>query len=151
MGVMKMNKSLMILAAMTPLYLGGCASQEEKVLIPLDSDPRVGDEVRQVCFTRNIDSWNDVDNDRNAVVIRMNNRDYYKLSLSGGCDPQWAMSHLAVITRIGSNCYTRGDRVKTDGDSFRGYASACVITKINKWDPDAAKPAEKTTGQEAEN
>ncbi|MCW8925602.1 MAG: DUF6491 family protein [Xanthomonadales bacterium] len=138
-----MNKTLTVLAVMLPLYISGCATQEEKVAISLDSDPRIGDEVKQVCFARNVDSWSDVDNDRNAVVLRMKNRDYYKLKLSGGCDPQWAMMNLALITRGGSNCYTRGDRVKTDGDAFRGYASACVITQINKWDPDAVKKADQ--------
>lgn len=131
-----------ILLLVLPMLVAGCATTE-KIEIPLDSDPRIGEEVKQVCFTRSIDSWSDVDNDRNAVVIKMNNRDYYKLKLSGGCDPQWAMSRIAVITRGGSNCYTRGDRVKTDGDPFRGGGTACVITAINKWDPDAVKKAEQ--------
>ena len=139
----RMKKILIILPVMLPLYMTGCAAPEDKVVIPLDSDPRIGEEVRQVCFTRSIDSWNDVDNDRNAVIIKMNNRDYYKLKLSGGCDPQWAMSRLAVITRVGSNCYSRGDRVKTDADPFRGVATACIITGINKWNPDAVKQAEQ--------
>ena len=140
-----MNKTLTILLAMLPFYMAGCASTEDKVAIPLDSDPRIGEEVKQVCFARNIDSWNDVDNDRNAVILKMKNRDYYKLKLSGGCDPQWAMMNLAVITRGASNCYTRGDRVKTDGDPFRGYGTAWVITAINKWDPEAVKQAEQQT------
>lgn len=143
-----MKKTLTVLTLVLSWYLVGCATQEEKPVIPLDSDPRVGDEVRQVCFTRSIDSWSDVDNDRNAVVLKMNNRDYYKLKLSGGCDPQWAMSTLAVITRVGSSCYTRGDRIKTDGDSFRGYGSACSILQINKWDPDAVKQPAQLSGAE---
>ncbi len=142
-----MKNPAKILMLAVPVLLAGCASPD-KVDIPLDSDPRVGVEVRQVCFTRNIDSWNDVDNDRYAVVLKMNNREYYKLKLSGGCDPQWAMSHLAVITRVGSSCYTRGDRVKTDGDPFRGSGTACVITQINKWDPDAVKRSEQQSEAE---
>lgn len=141
-----MKSPLHVLCLVLPVLVAGCASPD-KVDIPLDADPRIGAEVKQVCFTNNIDSWNDVDNDRNAVILRMTTRDYYKLKISGGCDPQWAMSTLAVITRGGSNCYTRGDRIKTDGDPFRGYGSACVITQINKWDPDAIKRDElgKTT------
>lgn len=138
-----MKKILTILLVVLSLYIAGCATREDKVVIPLDSDPRIGEEVQQVCFTRSIDSWNDVDNDRNAVIIRMNNRDYYKLKISGGCDPQWAMSTIAVITRGASNCYSRGDRIKTDADPFHGYGSACVITGINKWNPDAVQQSEQ--------
>ena len=138
-----MNKTLTILTILLPAYLAGCASQQEKVVIPLDDDPRIGEEVSQVCFAREVDSWGEVDNDRNAVLIRMNSREYYKLKISPGCDPQWAISTIAIIKRGGSNCYSRGDRVKTDADPFRGRGSACVITKINKWDPDAAKQAEQ--------
>lgn len=122
-----------------PMFLGGCAStQQQETGIPLVSDPRIGDTVRQVCFANQIDSWNSVDNDRNAVILKMNNRDYFKLKISGGCDPQWAMSTLAVIRRGGSNCFSQGDRIKTDADPFRDYGSSCVITAINKWDPEAA-------------
>ena len=123
--------------------LGGCATSGDQPTIPLDSDPRVGAEVPQVCFTNSISSWSDVDNDKNAVIIKVYNRDYYKLSVSGGCDPQWARSHIAIIRRGGSNCLIRGDRIKTDADPFRGYGSACIIRSINKWDPDAAKKTEK--------
>ena len=124
-------------------WLAGCATSGDTPTIPLDSDPRVGDNVPQVCFTSSISSWSDVDNDENAVIIKVHNRDYYKLSISGGCDPQWARSHIAVIRRGGSNCLIRGDRIKTDGDAFMGYGSACIIRAINRWDPDAAKTIEK--------
>jgi len=138
-----MKNNFLITMTVLPLLLAGCASTG-KPEIPLGSDPRIGAEVRQVCFARNIDSWSDVDNDRNAVIIKMRSRDYYKLKISGGCDPQWAISTIAVITRGGS-CYTRGDRIKTDADPSQGYGSSCVITAINKWDPDAAKQAEQQT------
>jgi hypothetical protein len=138
----------MLLAVLLPAYMAGCASQEEKVVIPLDNDPRVGEEVRQICFTRSIDSWSDVDNDRNAVILRMNVKDYYKLKISPGCDPQWAMSRIAVISRPGSGCLSRGDRIKTDADPFRGRGMACVITAINKWDPDAVKKTDQQAAEE---
>lgn len=142
-----MKKLLKILPVMLPLLVAGCATREEKVVIPLDSDPRIGEEVNQVCFARTIDSWSDVDNDRNAVILKMHNRDYYKLKISPGCDPQWAMSTIAVISRGGSNCYSRGDRVKTDADAFRGFKTACLITGINKWNPEAVKKLDQKTDQ----
>jgi hypothetical protein len=138
-----MKKTLTILVFLLPAYLAGCASQEEKVVIPLDNDPRIGEEVQQLCFTGNINSWSEVDNDRHAVILRKSVKDYYKLKITPGCDPQWAMSTIALISRPSSPCLTRGDRIKTDADPFRGLGSACIITRINKWDPDAAKPTEQ--------
>ena len=139
-----MKKPMMILVLMLPVLLIGCASTgDDTAKVALDSDPRVGEEVNQVCFIRNIDSWQNVDNDRRAVIVRMNNKDTYKLRLGGGCDPEWAMLHLGIGTRAGSSCFSRGDRIKTDGDTSRGYGTACNILGINKWDPDAVKPADQ--------
>ena len=139
-----MKIPMMIFMIVLPALLAGCASTRgETAKTPLDSDPRVGEEVRQVCFTRNLDSWQNVDSDRRAVILKMNNRDTYKLKLGGGCDPEWAMLHLAIETRVGSSCFSRGDRIKTDGDTSRGYGTACTILGINRWNPDAVKPAEQ--------
>ncbi|MGD9265733.1 MAG: DUF6491 family protein [Lysobacterales bacterium] len=137
-----MKKTSMIFAFLLPAYLAGCASQEEKVVIPLDNDPRIGEEVKQVCFTSSVRSWSDVDNDRHGIILVMNNRDEYKLKLTPGCDPQWAMSRMAIISRHGS-CLSRGDRIKTDGDMAPRYAPGCTITRINKWDRDAAKKSKQ--------
>ena len=138
-------KNLLIgLIIMSPLLFAGCASApDNRVEIPLDSDPRIGEEVTQVCFYRNLDSWNSVDNDRKAVIIKMTNRDNFKLKLSGNCDPRWADLRMAVVSSDGSNCFTRGDRIKTDGDPFQGQGLGCAISKIHKWNPDAVKQAEQ--------
>lgn len=131
-----MKYPVITLVILMPVLMGGCASAPgEKV--PLDSDPRIGEKVSQVCFTRNIHSWDNVDNDRNAVILKMTNREAYKLKLSVGCDPDWAMSHIAVIPRGGANCYSAGDRIITDATRSQSYGSACTITRINKWDPEA--------------
>lgn len=138
-----MKKPLTSLMILAPLLLAGCASApDEKDKTPVDLDPRVGEEVTQVCFIRNIDSWSNPDNDNDALILRMNNRDSYKLKLGGSCDPDWAMVHIAVISRGGANCFSAGDRIKTDSDTSRGYGSACIITRINKWDPDAVSGTE---------
>lgn len=139
-----MKRALTILAVLLPAFLAGCAAQEEKVAIPLDNDPRIGAEVKQVCFTSSVRSWRDVDNDRNGIILIMNDRDEYKLKLAPGCDPQWAMTRMAIISRHGS-CLSRGDRIKTDGDMSPGYSPGCMITGINKWDPDAVNKTDRQT------
>ena len=138
----------MVLMTTLPVLLTGCAtSQDDKAKIPLDSDPRVGEEVSQVCFVQNLDSWQNVDNDRRAVILKMINRETYKLKLSGSCDPDFAMTRLAVKTHGGSNCFSRGDIVKTDGDVSRGHGSGCVVMSIHKWDATAAGKTEKQAEQ----
>ena len=128
---MKITIWMVVLSA---LVTGCVSSQKDKVEIRLEGDPRVGEAVQQVCFTRNLDSWQNVDNDRNALILRMNNRERYKLKLSGGCDPDWAFTTIAIISRPGSGCLSRGDKLKTDRDM---YGMACTILGINKWNPDA--------------
>lgn len=138
-----MKNLLKILTIVLAALLAGCAStSDNEVKIPLDSDPRIGETVSRVCFSRSIDSWSTVDNDPKAVILKMSNRESYKLKLSGVCDPEWAMSTLAVITRPGAGCLSRGDKVKTDADISRGFGSACIIRSINKWNPEAVKSTE---------
>jgi hypothetical protein len=139
-----MKKLLTTFLIMVPVLLAACASTpDDSTEIPLDSDPRIGEEVNQVCFARNLDSWQNVDNDGRAVILKMNNRETFKATLSGVCEPDWATVGIAVITRPGSNCISRGDRLKTDGDTARGYGSACTISHIYKWNPDAVSQPEQ--------
>ena len=139
-----MKEYLIILLFMVSALLTGCATtQDDKAKIPLDSDPRVGEEVQQVCFIRDLDGWQNVDNDRKAVILRMNNGDTFKLKLIGGCDPGFADLNLVVKTSSGSGCYSPGDKVKTDGDISRGYGSECKVTSIHKWDAQAVSKTEK--------
>lgn len=146
-----MNNLVKTLTVVFALSLGACSSTEDdKVKVPLDNDPRIGETVSQVCFTRNIDSWKSVDNDRNALVVEMNNRQQYKLKLSGGCDPDLAMMRVAVITRSASSCFSRGDKIKTDGDLASGYGSACTIIAINQWNPSALDDQEESSQEVSE-
>jgi len=139
-----MKKLLIGLMIVSPVLFAGCApTPDNRVKIPLDSDPRIGEEVTQVCLYRDIASWNSVDNDRKAVIVKLTNRDTYKLKLSGICNPDWADLRMAVIARGGSNCLSPGDRIKTDGDPSQGRGSECTILKIHKWNPDVVKQAEQ--------
>ena len=139
-----MKGYLIILLFMVSALLTGCAAtQDDKAKIPLGSDPRVGEEVQQVCFIRDLDGWQNVDNDRKAVILRMNNGETFKLKLIGGCNPSiWDLS-LAVRTNSASGCFSPGDMVKTDGDITRGYGSECKVTSIHKWDAQAVSKTEK--------
>ena len=139
-----MKEYLIILLFMVSALLTGCATtQDDKAKIPLDSDPRVGEEVQQVCFIRDLDGWQNVDNDSKAVILRMNNGETFKLKLKGSCYPNFASLNLAVKTRSSSGCFSPGDKVKTDGDVPGGSGSECIVTSIHKWDEKAVSKTEK--------
>lgn len=124
--------------------LAGCASSDKQAEARFDknNDPRVGEEVRQVCYTRSISGWSDVDNDRDALLVHLGNNRSYKVSLVGACDPDWAMIGIGVISRTGSGCMGTGDRIVTDAQPER--RSACSINRIYEWHADAGKEAKNT-------
>ena len=135
-----MKKLLIGLMIISPVLFVGCASApDNKVEIPLDSDPRVGEEVRGVCFAREMDGWQDVDNDRKAIILRMNNGETFKLKLLGGCNPAFANSDLAIIDSTKEGCFTPRDKVRTGSDP----RLECIVTSIHKWDAKAVSETEK--------
>jgi len=122
----------------------GCATpQDDKAQITLDSDPRVGEEVQHVCYVRDLDGWQNVDDDSKAVILRMRNRETYKVTLKGPCYPDFASLTVAVRTRSGSGCFSAGDEVRTDGDAFRGSGPGCTITSTHKWDSEAVSKSQQ--------
>jgi len=140
-----MKDYLIILLFMVSALLTGCATtQDDKAKIPLDSDPRVGEEVMQVCFVRDLDGWQNVDNDPKAAILRMNNGGTFKLKLKGGCHPNFADLNLAIKTSTASGCFSPGDKVKTDGIVPGHPGTECIITSIHKWDAKAVSKTEKS-------
>ena len=131
MKPVKMLVNLSLVALLT-----GCASSSEQAKSRYDKnhDPRVGEEVGQVCHTRSIRGWSNVDNDRDALLVHLNNNRTYKVSLIGACDPDWAMIEIAVITRTGLGCMGTGDRIVTDAQPER--RTSCSISRINEWHSD---------------
>ena len=123
---------LSVLLSITAFVMG-CASSSEQGQIQYDknNDPRVGEQVRQICHSRSVSGWSSVDNDRNALLMHMGNNETYKVSLIGACDPDWAMMGIAVISRGGSSCISAGDKIVTDAQPKR--RSACSISRIYQW------------------
>jgi hypothetical protein len=101
---------------------------------------RIGEAVQRVC---NIDSWNNVEGEKNALIIYNNKREIYKVSLIGMCDPDWAMQKIGMTSKGGRNCLSRGDKIVTDADVSRG--AVCTVMKINHWLPIEAKSEKATT------
>src|SRR5690554_423838 len=88
------------------LVLTGCqgsSSRSEELV-----NGTAGEQMSQICFTRNIRSWHELDSQ--TIVLRANRDDYYRLELSGGCNGRNAFTHIEVRSRSGS-CLGVGDEV----------------------------------------
>jgi hypothetical protein len=91
---------------------------------------RQGAEVDRICFTGNINGWNELS--RNAILLEEGVNDWYKVDLVGTCEPEWAFNTIAIASRpAGSSCLTRGDRITTDD---RNVSGVCYIDRIYEWD-----------------
>lgn len=121
--------------------LGACQTTEEYAAAEAREEARFaeeiaarqGERVDRICFTRSINGWREFGED--AVLLRKGVDDWYKLDLSGVCDPEWAINAIAVKTRpAGSSCVSRGDEIKTFDQPIDG---TCFITAIYEWNEDA--------------
>lgn len=91
---------------------------------------RQGAEVDRLCFTSNINGWNELS--RSAILLERGVNDWYKVDLTGTCDPQWAFNAIGIVSRpAGSSCLTRGDRLVTDDQTVPGV---CYVDRIYEWD-----------------
>lgn len=104
-------------------------------------DPRLGERVDKICFTRNIDSFQETT--RNSVIVRVGVNDFYLVETFGPCfDLNFAQS-IGFESRTGS-CLRRTDRLSVSDSAFGLHRSGglgpqrCQIRAIYEWDPEAA-------------
>lgn len=107
------------------------AAEEERLQAEIAA--KQGERVDRICFTQSINGWRELGDD--AVLLRKNVNDWYKLDISGTCDPEWAFNAIAIETRpAGAHCVSRGDQIRTFDTAIDGR---CFITAIHEWDDDA--------------
>ncbi|PQA86178.1 DUF6491 family protein [Hyphococcus luteus] len=118
-----------ILMSGAVLSLAACQAYPDKTDDSLQAEiaQKQGEEVSRICFARTINSWRPLGDD--AVLIEQGVNDWYQLSLSGACKPEWAFDAIALKTR-GSSCITKGDKISTP-DSITG--GPCFITDMHEW------------------
>ncbi len=117
--------------------VAGCAAvpsaEEREARLAAEIEARQGEQIDRICFSRSIDSWREFGDD--DVLVREGVNDWYRLELSGTCDPGLALTTIGLRTSGGSSCLHRGDRVVTNTNGFPGR---CFITAIYEWDEAAA-------------
>jgi hypothetical protein len=121
---------------------GAAAATERKDQEPAVPDPRLGEEVSQICFARNINGWKEIKGDEEAVLLETGVNNWYRVEVAGTCryrDFRFAQA-IGIESRPGGGCVTRGDVILVEGGG--NFVHRCFITKINKWDEKAKAPEE---------
>ena len=115
-------------------------------------DPRRGEEVRNLCFARSIDSFGETT--RNSVVVR-EGMDYYLIETFSGCFDLDRAQSLRFDNA--TSCLSKGDRIIAYDSAFGpdriGPSSVpCSIKAIYEWNPDTTEDADsEDTDNTAEN
>ncbi|MEL7042038.1 MAG: DUF6491 family protein [Pseudomonadota bacterium] len=117
------------------------ARAEAKAEQVFANDPRRGEQVDRLCFTRSIDGFTQTT--RRAVILREGNDQYLIETFPGCFDLDWAQS-IGVSSH--SACLRRGDLLISSDSPFslrgttRGIDS-CRVKAIYEWDREDAPEA----------
>ncbi len=140
-GRIDMNRQLIrvfgIFAGISALCLPALAGEKDDAQTP---DPRIGDEVKRICFQGNINGWRPVKGEDDVVLLNRGANRWYRVELLGGCRERLFRSALAIgiDSRPGGGCVSRGDViVVSDGPGFK---RRCSIMRMYEWDDDATAP-----------
>lgn len=142
-------KSLSVVAAsIASAGFASVALSGERPAREPKADPRLGDEVDRICFSRNISGFRTIDGEDDAVLLERGVNDWYKTTLAGACNHnrlRFAQS-VAIDDHPRGGCITRGDTLVFSNSAFGDFsfpnATRCVIVEIHRWDPKTAAPDE---------
>lgn len=150
-------KAMTALGLAAVLTLGACATSTEdeprlRGVAQFEGDPRLGEEVRQVCFASSIDSFSSPT--RDTVVVEKSPTKSYLVEVFGACFNLDQAQTIALAAKTG--CLSKGDSLIVSDSAFglrdsSGLGpSRCTVKAIYDWDEKAAKKAEEMQAEEAE-
>ncbi len=146
------NKDFVALAVVALTVIGstGAALSGEKAADEEKVDPRLGEEVDRICFSRNISGFRTIDDEDDAVLLERGVNDWYKVSLAGACNYnrlRFAQS-VAIDERPRGGCVTRGDALVFSDSAFGDFsfpnATRCIIVEIYRWNSKATAPDDES-------
>lgn len=130
-------------AAAAVISAAGPALSAGKSTVESQVDPRLGEEVDRICFSRDIDGFRTLDDEDDAVLLERGVNDWYRASLSGPCNYnllRFAQS-VAIDEQPRGGCVMRGDALIFSDSAFGDFsiprATRCVIVEIHRWNPKA--------------
>lgn len=134
---MRHHASLAVMAGFSAFALTSAAMADPDEPAATSDDPRVGEEVNQICFQRNINGWRTLKKQDDVILLERGVNNWYRVELSGAC--RYNVLNSAINIGIdggrGSSCVRRGDVIIVeDSPSFN---RRCMISKMYEWDDDA--------------
>ncbi len=120
------------------------------------ADPRIGEKVDRICFASGINGFQTPDGVEDAVVLTKGVNDKYYVELSGaGFNSLKFAQSVAIDSRPGGGCVTRGDRLIFSDSAFgfdrrdRVGPDSYLITGIYEWNEDAVAADEGEAADES--
>ena len=115
------------------------AREQEKADQVFANDPRRGEQVRNLCFASQIDSFGQTT--KRAVVVR-EGRDHFLIETFPGCFDLDFAQGLGIDSFGG--CLSKGDRILAFDSPFGnsghgGVQQSCLVKAIYEWDEDAGE------------
>ena len=138
------------LVSISCLMLTACASTDEERSTAIEADdPRLGEQVNRVCFTRTIDNFKTV-SDRQVILSASPRREY--LVETGSCF-QLDRAQRIGLTDRGGNCLRRGDIILVSENVFASRSNTqqpdrCFIRSMYEWNVDAANEKDEKEASE---
>ena len=146
-----MKKFLPLIAAcVSAAAISAAAAAPKKGEEAKAPDPRLGEEVSNICFASTINGWRSVKGEDDVVLLEKGVNDWYRVELSGGCDEHLFRSAMTIgiDSRPGGGCVSRGDVIIVKDSP--GFTRRCMITRMYKWDEKAADTDGDETDSAAE-
>ncbi len=119
-----------------------CASTDKNERKPrgiaaLQNDPRLGEEVDKICFSRNISGFESLD--ERTIILRRNVKDRYVVETYGTCTDLDSAWEIALDSF--SSCIRKQDRIILTRTTSRPFNRTCHIKSIHKWNRKANNEA----------
>jgi hypothetical protein len=137
----EITMKITLIFTVAALILAGCATARDQTNTTRDAEiaAKQGKEVRQICFAQNINGWRAFG--RDSVLLQKGVNDWYRVELTGSCEPERAFNVIALRSRpAGSPCLSRGDNIDTPDIAGGQSYGSCFISKIYEWDEKAKIP-----------
>ena len=128
-------------AAFALAILTACATPGEnnkaRGIAAFDGDPRLGEEVKKVCFNQSIDGFTSTT--RDTVVLTKGVSDEYIIEVFGAC-PNLRSAQRIALDSV-TSCLSKSDYLIVYDSAFGTDSGLgpdrCSIRRIHAWDSDA--------------
>lgn len=136
-----MRLQTLALAATT---LAACTAIDGGGPVDPASDPRIGAEQQTLCFSQNINAFDEYgENDDDGILLRQGVDKWYLVTFAGPC-PNLGFTRAVGLgpDLTGSGCIRRSDRLwVSDGTRNIGIgATSCLIDRIYLFDRNGPNP-----------